>query len=107
MYIRSVCAIFLSAACLIALPVSTASQGRSAIVGYVFGPDRKPLARVRVDLLDFSATSVRRAETDSSGRFVFQNLSTGRFDIRASLPGSDFEEQVQQVELGGGSRSGF
>ncbi|HVF47281.1 MAG TPA: tetratricopeptide repeat protein [Pyrinomonadaceae bacterium] len=107
MFIRVVCAILLSAAGFIAVPISTAAQGRSAIIGYVFGPDRKPVARVRVELRDAASITSRRAETDNSGRFVFNNLGVGRFEIRATLPGSDFDEQIQQVEVGGGAGGGY
>lgn len=108
MLTRGLCAMSLTIACLILAAVSTgAAQGRSSIVGYVFGPDRKPVARVRIELRDSASISSRRAETDNSGRFIFNNLGVGRFEIRATLPGSDFDEQIQQVEVGGGAGGGY
>ncbi len=89
------------------LPVVLAAQGRSTVTGFVYGPDRKALERARVELSDGMASLPKRTETDASGRFVFNNVGVGRFELRVTVPGSEFDEQSQSVEVGGGGTGGF
>ena len=89
------------------LPVLAAAQGRSTVTGFVFGPDRKSVERARVELSDGMASVPKRTETDTSGRFVFNNVGVGRFELRVTVPGSEFEEQSQSIEIGGGGTGGF
>lgn len=89
------------------LPVLAAAQGRSTVTGFVFGPDRKSVERARVELSDGMSSVPKRTETDTSGRFVFNNVGVGRFELRVTVPGSEFDEQSQSIEIGGGGTGGF
>ena len=89
------------------LPVSVAAQGRSTVTGFVFGPDRKPIERARVELSDGTSAFGKRVETDTSGRFVINNVGIGRLELRVIAPGSELEEYSQSVEIGGGGTGGF
>ncbi len=89
------------------LPIFVNGQGRSTITGFVYAPDRRPVEKAKVGLFDGLNALGRRTETDTSGRFVFNNVGTGRFEVRVNVPGSDFEEQSQSVEIGGGATRGF
>ena len=97
----------LSLSFILLLPVFAAAQGRSTVTGFVFGPDRKAVERARVELSDGMASVPKRTETDTSGRFVFNNIGVGRFELRVTVPGSEFDEQSQSVEIGGGGTGGF
>jgi tetratricopeptide (TPR) repeat protein len=44
---------------------------------------------------------LQRTRTDGSGRFLFNNLSSGRFIIKVLSVGTDFEEQTQDIEVAG------
>ena len=78
----------------------------STITGFVFDPERRPVAQVHVELLnDFNAI-LQRLRTDESGRFVFRGVSQGRFQVRVLPLGTIYENQTQEVELAGMSASG-
>lgn len=87
---------------LILVPICAAGQGRSTITGFVFDGERRPIDRARVELSDGMSTARARTQTDSSGRFIFNGIGTGRFEVRVVVPGSEYEEQTQSVEVGGG-----
>ncbi|HUR99582.1 MAG TPA: tetratricopeptide repeat protein [Pyrinomonadaceae bacterium] len=81
--------------------VSTASafgQGNS-ISGHVFGADRRPVADVQVELLDDLSRTLQRITVNSSGRYSFYRLPSGRFKIRVLPFGTDYEQQEQDVEI--------
>jgi tetratricopeptide (TPR) repeat protein len=84
---------------LVALPICALAQGGNTITGFVFGTDRRGIERARVELLDDSYFVKQRHETDTSGRFVFSNIGPGRYQVRVLIPGSDYLEQTQDVNL--------
>lgn len=76
------------------------------ITGFVFSGQRKPVVRAQVELRSDTFASLRRTETDNSGRFIFVGVGTGRFQVRVTVPGSDLEEQSQPVEIVSGAGGG-
>jgi tetratricopeptide (TPR) repeat protein len=78
----------------------------STVSGFVFDPQRRPVAQIPVELLNDVNGVVQRLRTDGSGRFIFRGVSQGRFQIRVLPLGTDYEEQIQEVELYGMSASG-
>ena len=84
---------------LISSPVSIAAQGGNSVGGHVFGFDRRPLSDIHVELLDDLSRTISRARTDSSGRYVFFGLNSGRFKVRVMPFGTDYDEQEQEVEI--------
>lgn len=74
---------------------------RSTISGFVFDSRRRPVAEVRVELLNEVDTVIRRTRTDNSGRYSFIGLPQGRFTIRVLPLGTNFEEKTQAVEITG------
>ncbi|MEO6334537.1 MAG: hypothetical protein ABIO91_06075 [Pyrinomonadaceae bacterium] len=81
-------------------------QGGNSVSGSVFGVDRRPLADMHVELLDDLNRTIGRSRTNSSGRYVFYGLSSGRFSVRVMPLGTNYEEQEQAVEIVNFSRSG-
>lgn len=73
---------------------------RSSISGFVFDPQRNPVAQVIVELRSEFST-VGRMRTDGSGRFYFPGLPNGRYTIRVLPLGTAFMEQSEDVELAG------
>lgn len=86
--------------------IGASAQGQSTVTGFVFGPDRNPVQKARVELYD-SVNRVKRTETDSSGRFIFISIGVGRFQLRVTSPGSELEEYTDQVEISGGAIGGY
>jgi len=71
----------------------------SRITGQVFGANRRPLADVYVELRSEVESVLQRTRTNGGGTFIFSNLTAGRFSIRVRPFGTDYEEQIQEVEL--------
>src|SRR5437588_6677750 len=74
-------------------------QGRNEISGTVFGESRRPVADVYVELLDDVNSTLRRARTSQSGRFLFTGLVNGRYVVRVLPYGTDYLEESQEVVL--------
>ncbi len=75
------------------------SQNRNTITGQVFDEQRRPIAQVYVELQNEVYSTLARSRTDGSGRFLFTNLSSGKFYVRVLPYGTNFEEQTQEVEM--------
>lgn len=84
---------------LLSVPAAAPAQGSAqptppetvnasgAITGRVVGDDGRPFPEVQVYLFaSYSSMSPRAATTDTSGRFQFQNLPAGLYNVRASSP---------------------
>ena len=73
----------------------------NTITGFVFDPQRRPIAQVYVELIDDVNSVLQRMRTDGSGRFVFRGVSPGRFQVRVLALGTIYEDQTQEVETSG------
>ncbi|HMT06696.1 MAG TPA: carboxypeptidase regulatory-like domain-containing protein [Pyrinomonadaceae bacterium] len=80
--------------------LATSAQVRGTIAGFVFNPERKPIEKARVELSDGMGANRRTIETDTSGRFIFNNVGVGRYQIRVISPGLGFEEANESIEVG-------
>lgn len=80
-------------------PAHPAGQARNAISGHVFDSARRPVEAVYVELLDEVDTVLRRVRTDDAGRYVFNNLSDGNFQIRVLTHGTDLVGQTRRVSV--------
>ena len=77
------------------------SNNRSSISGYIFGPDRRPLSQVWVELRADVGAGSSRVRTDGSGRYYFPGLPNGRYQLRVLPFGTNLEEKTEDVELAG------
>ena len=73
--------------------------GRNTISGYVFDTQRRPVTQIYVELQNEVSSVIGRTKTDGSGRYLFSNLSAGRFAIHVLPYGTNLEEQTQEVEI--------
>ncbi len=85
------------------LSVSALSVGKkqagNTISGYVFGGQRQSLSNVDVELSDEFSRTVGRVQTNSSGRYVFSNLSSGKYRVKVLPYMTNYQEQIQEVEI--------
>jgi tetratricopeptide (TPR) repeat protein len=77
------------------------TQSRNTITGYVFDQQRSPITQIPVELINDVNSVIQRTRTDGSGRFFFSGVPSGRFVIRVLPLGTNFEEQTQEIEIGG------
>ncbi|MFZ1702535.1 MAG: tetratricopeptide repeat protein [Pyrinomonadaceae bacterium] len=86
-------------------PVLAQNDARSSVSGFVFGPDRRPVSQIWVEIRNDLNRVVGRMKTDGSGRFFFNNLTNGRYQLKALPLGTGLLDQTEDVELAGiGSR---
>lgn len=78
---------------------SSSKQASNTISGYVFGPQRQPVPDITVELLDEYSRSIGRTRTNSTGRYMFNRVPSGRFRVRVMPLGTDYAEQEQEVEI--------
>lgn len=69
------------------------------IIGQVWGPDNRPVPDMYVELNNEVNMSVGRQKTTSSGMYEFTNLSAGLFRVRVLVLGTDYLEQVKDVQI--------
>jgi tetratricopeptide (TPR) repeat protein len=65
----------------------------------VFGPGRKPVPQIPVELLDELNSVVQRTKTDQTGRYSFNRVPSGRFAVKVMPLGTNLEEQVQETQV--------
>jgi tetratricopeptide (TPR) repeat protein len=75
------------------------AQQANSISGHISDDRRTPIPDLHVELLDEVDTIIQRAKTDGSGRFVFQRLSGGTFQVRVQTYGTNYVSQTKRVQL--------
>lgn len=92
---------FLAVLSITFLPVFVSAQYRSTVTGYVFGPQRVRVDGARVELQNDLNSTISRTQTDSSGRYFFSGVPSGRLAVRVLPLGTDLGEQTQEFEIRG------
>src|SRR5262245_41077011 len=80
------------------LPV-TAQNPTFTVLGTVRDDTGTAISAIRISIVDESNQSLATKFTDSSGRFQFRGLVSGRYTLRVEPSGKPFEEQSAQFEL--------
>ena len=81
------------------------AQNRNGIGGYIFDTSRRPVVNLRVELLDEVDSIIATTRSDSSGRYSFQGLSQGTFQVRVLPDGTNFIGQTARVQISNFSHS--
>lgn len=95
------------------LAAAANAQVLNRISGFVFGPDRRPVVNIYVELLNEFGSIVGRTRTDSSGLYGFSGMGQGRYTIRVlastrgfettdksrTAQGANFEDTSQEVDV--------
>jgi tetratricopeptide (TPR) repeat protein len=94
----------LSICSVVAAHNSTAEAYSSAAVinrieGTVWDPYRRPVRDLYVELQNENYFAVARVRTDSAGRFSFNGVSAGRFNVKVITSGTNFLEYTESVDL--------
>lgn len=74
-------------------------QARNTISVNVYSGSRSPLNDIYVELLDDVNSTINRQRTTGSGRVVFSGLTIGRYKVRVLPYGTEYSDQVRDVEL--------
>lgn len=71
----------------------------TSISGHVADTSGNALADLQIELMNDVESVIQRTKTDSAGRFVFQRLSLGIFQIRVQTFGTAYISQTKRVQL--------
>ncbi len=71
----------------------------NSISGHISDDRGKAIPDVYVELLNDVESILHRTKTDGSGRFVFQSLSLGIFQVRVQTYGTNYIGQTKRVQL--------
>jgi cytochrome c-type biogenesis protein CcmH/NrfG len=74
-------------------------QNGSTIAGNITDSTRRPIADIWVELLDEVDTRLRRVKTDGSGRYIFNGLSRGNYQVKVVTTGTNYVSQTHRIEL--------
>jgi outer membrane receptor protein involved in Fe transport len=85
--------------CLAAAPAAWAAAAAGSVKGVVRDSSDAVVVGADVALLTAQQTSVRSTRTGADGRFVFENVPSGRYVLLVSFPG--FAERRTAVSVGG------
>ena len=85
--------------CLVAAPAAWAADAAGSVKGVVRDSSDAVVVGADVVLLTAQQTSVRSTRTGADGRFVFENVPSGRYVLLVSFPG--FAERRAVVSVGG------
>lgn len=96
--------LFLFSAVLV-LSAETNLYAQNSISGIIFDQNRKPVARIHVELLDGFERLIKSTETKSSGLFIFQGLSAGIYYVQIRTAGTPFKQAKERVQLGQTNRT--
>lgn len=84
-----------------ALTSSITAQGRNAVIGHVFGDSRRPVEQLHVELMDEVDTVLATTRTDGSGRYAFNSIPSGTFQVRVLTHGTDYLSQSERIVISG------
>lgn len=79
--------------------VTSPFQGRNTISGLVFGSSRQPVAQVYVELMNDVDSVIAMTRTTGAGRYVFENLSQGTYQVRVLTHGTNYVSQTKRVNI--------
>lgn len=67
------------------------------IEGTIYGPDRRPVENVYVELKNDVDSPMGQTRSNSSGRFSFAGMPSGRYNLKVLPIRTNFAEQTQEV----------
>lgn len=84
-----------------ALRNSFFAQQQNSITGSVSDQSRRPIANLRVELLDEVDGVLTATYTNSAGRYSFYRISTGTFQVRVLTSGTNYQGRTERVQIMG------
>src|SRR5262245_11828037 len=71
----------------------------NSLSGHISDDQRRPVADLRVELLNEVDDVIQTVRTNAAGLFIFRRLSDGSFQVRVQTAGTDYISQTKRVEL--------
>lgn len=87
------------------IAITIHGQANNIISGFVQDHGHSPIHNAAVELSDDFHRLIGRATTDGGGRYFFSRLPLGRYYMKVSVLGSNYEEQSAEVEITSAHRS--
>jgi hypothetical protein len=80
--------------------IAQAPQSSGSLVGQVTDPSGAIVAKVKLELVNESGSTIATTLSDSSGSYGFRSVPFGKYTLRVTSPG--FKVLVKQLEIGAG-----
>lgn len=71
----------------------------NSINGVVFGSQRQPVSNIDVELLDEFSRLISRTRTTAAGRYSFNGVRAGRYQVKVIPLSFNYEGQTQEYEI--------
>ncbi len=94
----------LAAAISLCLYCFSAAAAQNTISGIIFDADRRPVAKIDVELLDEFERLMRTTKTNGSGLYFFQGLRAGNYYVQVRTDGTNYKSAKERVQLGQSNR---
>jgi tetratricopeptide (TPR) repeat protein len=79
--------------------IGVTPQAATSISGHISDDRHNPIPDLQVELLNDAESVIQRTKTDRSGRFMFQRLTRGIFQVRVQPYGTSYIGQTKRVQL--------
>jgi len=78
---------------------------QNSVNGVVLDNNRKPVAKIDVELLDEFERLIKTTKTSTSGVYFFQGLRSGVFFVKIRVDGTNFKPVMERIQIGQGNRT--
>lgn len=78
---------------------------QNSINGVIFDSDRKPVAKIDVELLDEFERLLKSTKTTNAGLYFFQGIRGGVYFVQVRVDGTNFKSVKERIQIGQGNRT--
>ncbi len=78
---------------------------QNSVNGVVLDNNRKPVAKIDVELLDEFERLIKTTKTSTSGVYFFQGIRPGVFFVQIRVDGTNFKPIKERIQIGQGNRT--
>ena len=83
---------------------SQKALAQNSISGTIFDPNRRPVQKLEVELLDEFERLLKSTQTSSSGLYIFQGLRPGIYYVQIRTGGTNYRDAKERIQVGQASR---
>lgn len=77
---------------------------QNSISGMIYDPNRRPVPRIDVELLDEFERLLKSTQTTTSGLYIFQGLRAGIYYVQIRTGGTNYRDTKERIQVGQANR---
>lgn len=97
--------VFALGGAIVLLAAAMSVSAQNTISGIVLDNDRRPVAKIEVELLDEFERFVKSEKTNSSGLYIFAGLRASTYYVQIRTDGTNFKSVKERVQIGQTNRT--